>query len=323
MTSITARRFICLSIVIFYSFCAASCTDNNKQSWQGYVEGEFVYIASPLGGKLEYLAVNDGQKVSKGELLFSLENSYEKAGVDEAEKNLEKMLNNLSNLKNGARPSEVDAIKARLNSARAELRLAESELKRRKQLYDADIATKEEIDKYSAVYKQAVYLVKQISSELTTATIGAREDEIKAAESAVEAARAKLEQAKWNFEQKVQYSPCIGLVVDTIHRPGEWVNAGRPVISILPPENRKVRFYVPEKIMGSLKIGEDVFIRYDGRKDPVSAKISYISPQAEYTPPVIYSSQSREKLVYLLEAKTSSADALLLHPGQPVDVSLN
>jgi HlyD family secretion protein len=112
------------------------------------------------------------------------------------------------------------------------------------------------------------------------------------------------------------------LVFDIMYRAGEWVPAGSPVVRMLPPGNVKVRFYVPEAAVGALSPGRQVRIHCDGCAADISAAVSFVSDQAEYTPPVIYSNERREQLVFLIEARPAPADALKLHPGQPVEVRL-
>ncbi|CCO25001.1 HlyD family secretion protein [Maridesulfovibrio hydrothermalis] len=309
------------TVILISGLLLSGCVDEELKLWQGYVEGEFVYVSSPLGGQLDEISVKKGQTVSRGEPLFALEREFEKAGVDEASENLDKALNNLADKRKGRRPSEIASITARLKKAKAAEKLAAREYKRRADLYRSRTISEEERDKARTDYEQSTQQVHEISSELKTATLGSRSDEIKGAQSAVEAAKARLVQAKWNYDQKAQTAPRSGLVFDTIRYKGEWVPAGKPVLSILPPENRKVRFYVPETIVGSFHVGEELLLNYDGLADPVKIKLTYISPQAEFTPPVIYSSQSRAKLVFMLEAYPAQDQALLLKPGQPVDVS--
>jgi HlyD family secretion protein len=125
-----------------------------------------------------------------------------------------------------------------------------------------------------------------------------------------------LAQAAWRQEQKSVAAPVAGLVHDTYFVEGEWVPAGRPVASLLPPGNVKVRFYVPEAALSSMSLKKEIEVRCDGCT-PAQARISYISSQAEYTPPVLYSKESRHKLVFLVEARLESSP---LRPGQPVDV---
>ncbi|WP_455733151.1 HlyD family efflux transporter periplasmic adaptor subunit, partial [Burkholderia stabilis] len=117
-------------------------------------------------------------------------------------------------------------------------------------------------------------------------------------------------------------APAAGRVYDTLYRVGEWVQAGNPVVQMLPPQNLKVRFFVPEAAIASLAPGRAVAIRCDGCAADVPARITYVSSEAEYTPPVIYSNESRTKLVFMIEARPAVADAPKLHPGQPVSVSV-
>jgi HlyD family secretion protein len=111
-------------------------------------------------------------------------------------------------------------------------------------------------------------------------------------------------------------------VQDIFLRPGEWVAAGQPVLALLPPANRKARFYVPQSVVGGLKLDAPVQLHCDGCGAAIPARISFIANGPEYTPPVIYSNQQRDKLVFLVEARPVKAeDAERLHPGQPLDVS--
>jgi HlyD family secretion protein len=107
-------------------------------------------------------------------------------------------------------------------------------------------------------------------------------------------------------------------VEDRLRRPGEWVEAGGVVLSLLPPENVKVRFFVPEPLLGAMRVGQRVGLRCDGCPDDLSGTVRFIAPEAEYTPPVLYSVESRAKLVFMVEAWPDPGTAL--HPGQPVDV---
>ena len=200
------------------------------------------------------------------------------------------------------------------------LELAEAELERRQRLVASNVASREAVDQARAAYERDKARVAELQAELKTAQLGARTDEIQAAEAEVTAARAQLAQAEWRLDQMSQAAPQAGVVVDTLYRPGEWIAAGAPVVSLLPPENIKVRFFVPEPRLGAIEIGDEVHISCDACAAGLTAAISYISPDAEYTPPVIYSREMRAKLVYLVEARPRQPTAL--RPGQPVDVTL-
>jgi HlyD family secretion protein len=298
------------------------CSDNPTNVFQGYIEGEYVHVASPIGGTLDILFVIRGQKVTKGSPLFTLDHDFEQAAVDESRHGLQRAQDNLANLEKGQRPSEIASIQARLKQAIAGSVLAKIEYERRVRLIAEKTISQEELDRTKSDYDQKSQYVREIQSELTTARLGARSDEVRAAMAETLQAQAKLDQALWNFNQKTLKAPSTGLVFDTFYRVGEWVSAGQPVVSLLPPENVEIRFFIPETLVGTLKNGQKVTVTYDGTDKPVPTKIYYISPSAEYTPPVIYSSESRAKLVFMIKAKPSLKDAVRLHPGQPVDVTI-
>lgn len=130
----------------------------------------------------------------------------------------------------------------------------------------------------------------------------------------------RLAQALWNFSQKHQAAPQAGLVFDTLYRQGEWVEAGHPVVQLLPPENIEVRAFVPERQLGLIHPGDKAQVFVDGAAEPFVGKLEYIFPKEEFTPPVIYSQESREKFVYRVEVTFDPEIAVKLHPGQPVDV---
>jgi HlyD family secretion protein len=149
-----------------------------------------------------------------------------------------------------------------------------------------------------------------------------RDKEIAAAQADVDTARAVLAQSDWRLAQRASAAPTSSLVYDTLYSEGEWVAAGSPIVSLLPPGNIKLRFFVPETAVGGLTLGQAVRAACDGCSAPIPAKITYISRQAEFTLPVIYSREQRAKLVFLVEARPDLADARKLKPGQPLDVTL-
>ena len=298
----------------------AGCRPPETGQVQGYVEGEFVYVASPLAGTLETLHVQRGAQVKRGEPLFSLEGEPEKAAVDEAAQRLAQAGATLQDLRKGKRPTEVEAIEAQLGQARAASTLSQDELARQEQLSAAGATTPQNLDRARAARDQDRQRVAQLGADLQTAQLGARSDQIAAAEANVRALEATLARAQWSLSRKQQAAPQSGLVFDTLYRPGEWVAAGRPVVVLLPPEDIKVRAFVPETRLAAIQAGDSARVTVDGLSEPLVGKVSFISPQAEYTPPVIYSRQNREKLVFMIEIAFDPETAAKLHPGQPVDV---
>jgi HlyD family secretion protein len=301
----------------------AGCSGGPSGAFQGYIEGEYVYVAAPLGGSLTNLAVARGDSVKAGQLLFALERGSEADAARQAEKNLAQAQSQLDDLMKGQRPTEIASVEAQLERAKADLKLADAELARREQLGGADVVSKEELDQARAQRDADQAQVNQFAADLETARLGGREDAISAARAAVASQTAALDKAKWSFDQKQQFAPADAFVHDTLYRQGEWVAAGNPVVVLLPPENLKVRFFVPETALAQIKTGQGVEISFDGAAKSYSATVNYISTQNEFTPPVIYNRENRAKLVYMIEAKISPADAAELRPGQPVDVKLS
>jgi len=298
------------------------CADPNNGVLQGYAEGEYLRLASPLAGQLARLHVSRGATVRRGDPLFALEQENEAAALRQAEGQLRQAEAQYRNLLTGKRPEEIDAIRAQLAQAEASFRLSQSNLERQEELVRAKFVSQEAAETARSARDRDRARVSELKAQLAAASLSARPDEIKAARAASAAAREALAQAEWRLEQKSVRSPQDAEVADTLYVQGEWLPAGSPVIALLPPTNIKVRFFVPERILGSVKVGQRVSVRCDGCGDPISAPITYIAPQAEYTPPVIYSRDNRAKLVFLAEARPSPAEAVRLHPGQPVEVKL-
>jgi len=299
----------------------AGCGGPPPPSVQGYVEGEFVYVSSPGAGTLDALSVQRGAQVRVGDPLFTLDNVPEKAARDQAAGQLAQARATLEDLKKGKRPFEIQSAQAQLNQAQAALALAGQELARQEQLAAVPgAAARQDLDRARSTRDQDSQRAAQLEADLKTAQTGSRDDQIAAAEAGVRALEAALARAEWDLSQKSQTAPAAGLIFDTLYRPGEWVAAGRPVVALLPPENVKVRAFVAETRVGAIHPGEAVRVMVDGVRQTLAGKVSFISPQAEYTPPVIYSEESRGKLVFMVEAVFDAATAINLHPGQPVDV---
>src|SRR5437016_4986164 len=248
------RRLVRAAGALILLLLLGSCSDPPKNRFQGYVEGEFVYVASPLAGTLESLQVRRGDQVKAGDPLFALDETPEKAAREQIE---------------------------------AALVLSEAEYARQDKLFHTGVAATQDLDRARSTRDQD---------------------------------KRRLTQTDWSFLQKRRSAPQAGLVYDTLYRQGEWVAAGKPVVVLLPPQNIKVRAFVPGRWVGFITSGGEERVAVDGVRDPFIGKVSYISPHAEYTPPVIYSKESRNKLVFMVESVFDPAVSANLHPGQPLDV---
>lgn len=301
---------------------APGCNRHDSAGYQGYLEGEFVYVAAPLGGQLARLAVQKGSRVEAGAPLFILEQSAEISSLREVAERLRQSQARLADLQKGSRPSELAALEARLAQARSATELSARELERATKLHATTVLSDDDYDRARLNHEANTRLVAETAAQFVTAQLGGRADAIAAAEADAAAAQAALDRAGWSVAQKSQSAPRAALVYDTLFREGEFVPAATPVVALLPPENIKVRFFVPETGFGALKAGDRVLVAFTGRDQPLEARISYLSPKPEYTPPVLYNRENRAKLVFMVEAVFDAAVARDLHPGQPVDVTV-
>ncbi len=308
--------------ILFVAGTVAACSHHADNTYQGYVEGEFVYLGSSQSGTLTQLLVARGQTVAASEPAFALESTDEAAALQQAQHQLAAARAQLADIQTGKRRPEVNVIRAQLAQAVANARKAALQLTRDEAQYRAGGIAKAQLDDSRAGADATAAQVHELTSQVEVALLPGRTQQLSAQNAQVAAAQAALAQAQWKLDQKRVSAPAEGLVYDTLYRVGEWVQAGNPVVQMLPPQNVKVRFFVPETVVGKLAPGRTLTIHCDGCAADVAARITYISSQAEYTPPVIYSNENRSKLVFMIEAHPSAADAVKLHPGQPVSVTL-
>ena len=315
----TASRYIALAIVMIV---LTGCPDRQPPTYQGYAEGEFVYLSSSEAGRLDRLLVARGQQVAARSPLFVLESKNEAAAQHQAQQQLSATEAQLRDLHTGKRPQELDVIRAQRAQAIAEEKKSADKQARDEAQYRAGGISMAQLVETRAGAESNAARVRELRSQFDVASLPAREEQIKAQSANVAAARAALAQAEWKLNQKAVASPRSGLVFDTLYREGEWVAAGQPVVRLLPPENIKVRFFVPETLVGALPVGREVILHCDGCPENIPAKVTYISTESEYTPPIIYSNETRSKLVFMIEARPSPDQASRLHPGQPLEVRL-
>jgi len=314
-----ADVFLLRSVLVAALLGPSAAAAADSLTLQGYVEGEYVRVGSAVGGVLAGLAVREGDTVVKGAPLFALDLVTDHAVRDQAAAQLAQAEAHLADLRKGKRPDELAAILARKAQAGASLALSQATLKRQLALVARDFAAHAAVDQAKAAVDRDRAAVNQESADYRTALLGGREDELLAQEARVAEARAELAKADKKLADEAPPAPDSAFVEKVYYRPGEFVPAGQPVVSLLPPANVKLVFFLPEPRLGRLAPGQEVGFACDGCAADARARISFIASQAEYTPPVIYSVGSRDKLVYRVEARPEG-DRLALHPGQPVDV---
>ncbi|MEO6145974.1 MAG: HlyD family efflux transporter periplasmic adaptor subunit [Sulfuriferula sp.] len=255
------------SLLLFLLILLSGCNKPSAPIYQGYVEGEWLYLSAPQGGYLDTLNVSRGEHPAIGSQAFTLS-----AEQSTKQKN-----------------SHAAVLVAQLHAAESSYNYASAQLKRQEELASQNFASAARTGELKAAQLQAGAQVKVLREQLGNKTVQIPEQ---------------------------------GEVSEIFYRPGEWVPPGQPVLSLLPDNKRRIRFFVPETIIATIKNGQAIEAHCDGCDTPISATINFIAVQAEYTPPVIYSQGSREKLVFRVEALPSPQDALRLRPGLPVGVMI-
>lgn len=316
------EAFFAAGIAIGLVLLAGCSSEKNPQAFQGYVEGEYVYIASPVAGRLTRILVQRGQTVESKAVLFELDSEHEAAVKQQADEQLGAAQAQLADLKLGKRNAELAVVKAQLAQAKAAEEQAAQQLKRDEAQFAAGGIARAQLEDSRANHAIKADRVREISGQLAVSQLPARQDQIRAQSAQAAAARAAVRQSEWRLDQTRGVATAGGLVSDTLYRVGEWVPAGSPVVKLLPPANVKVRFFVPQSVAGGLKPGATALLRCDGCAAGLSTVVSYISDQPEFTPPIIYSNETREKLVFMVEARAEDGSASKLRPGQPVSVTL-
>jgi HlyD family secretion protein len=287
----------------------------------GYVEGEFVLLAPIETARVESIAVVRGDRFEKGQLLVTLESRDAENAVAEARAAKEQAAAQLENLQKGKRPEEIEVVEATLARAQAQARDAQRTLDRQIDLQKRGFASQAELDEAATALDLANATVAELKANLAVARLPAREAEINAAKNRLEQAAAALENAKWKLGERTIEAPADGEVTDIILRVGEVAGPAAPVLSLLPDGAAKLKLYVPEKSVAAIAPGTRLAVRCDGCDPGQTATVSYVATEPEFTPPVIYSLNNRQKLVFLVEARPDPS-ARDLKPGQIVDVLL-
>jgi HlyD family secretion protein len=314
------RIFLGLAFASLLASCGGG--DGHKDGvYQGYLEGRFLGVASPQAGQLLELKVRRGDWVEAGTPLFVLDPKPEVDQLREEDQHVASAQAKIDDLRKGLRDTELQALDDQLQADRAQLAQAKAEWQRNEQLKEGNFVSQNDLDRLHYLTDQYTAEAERDANQLATGKLGARADQILQAVADLAAAEAVRDQVKWMLDEKTQTAPQAGYVQDTLYRVGERVEAQQGVVVLLPVAEVRARFYVPETEINRVKLGQEVTVKLDGR-DPIKAKVSFISTEVEYTPPVIYSDSQNYKYVFLAEADFDPAVARELHVGQPAEVSL-
>ncbi|HEX2558698.1 HlyD family secretion protein [Phenylobacterium sp.] len=282
----------------------------------GYVEGEPLYLAAPVSGTVEQVLVQRGQEVKPGQRLFVVDPEQLAAQRDQAAAEVAAARAQAEDARQGQRPLELAVFDAQVAAAEARARDAAADLRRIRPLVQKGIYAPARLDDVQAAWQAAQAEVRAAARRRDAAELGARQGQIEAADQRVRQAQAGLAGAGARLADLAPVAPAAARVEEVFFQPGEWAGANQPVLALLPHNRIKLRFFVPGTDLAAYRPGRSVRFRCDACQEGLTAQIVFVSPRPEFTPPIIYSRESRDRLVYLVEARPS----VRLNPGQPVDV---
>jgi HlyD family secretion protein len=286
----------------------------------GYVEGEYVHLAPVTAATLVEVVPRQGDRVAAGATVARQERADAEIALAEAEAARGEAEAELANLREGSRPEEIAVTEAALEAARVRLREAERQASRQTALAERGVVPEADLDAVLATRDTARADVAQLEAELAVQRLPARPQVVAAAESRLAAAEAAVRDARWRLDQRDLAAPATGEVADVFRRAGEIAGPAAPVLSLLPDGAFKLVVFVGETDIAGIAPGDRLAVRCDGCPPDLAATVSYVADGPEFTPPVIYSVENRQKLVYRVEAKPAEG-AARLRPGQIVDVS--
>nr|WP_315063003.1 HlyD family efflux transporter periplasmic adaptor subunit [uncultured Campylobacter sp.] len=288
--------------------------------FNGYVEGDYLYVAPSVSGRILNLSIKEGAAVQEGEPLFALESAEALANLDAAKANIDALEAELADLSTGKRPEEIERINAELKQAKAALWIAGANYERTKSLLAKHAVSQKDFDAAKAEFDRANALVSELNAALKIANLPARSEQITSLKAKIQVAKANERAARWRLEQTAVLAPKSGLVEDIFYKTGEFVQSSQPVLPLLSPSEVKIRFFVPAGALPSLHEGQKARISCEGCAD-FTARIVKIASAPEYAPPVIYNQTSQGTLVYLVEAVPEN-NATALHPSLPIRARL-
>jgi len=314
------RLFLCGAAVALTTGNLSGCAQKPADSYSGYVEAQEVSIDAPQSGWLTSVRVDRGDLIALDQPLFSLDATQQQQALSGAQNRAAAAGATATDLGKGARDADIAPLLAQQRQAQAQLDLAKANEARYAQLQPGGYVSPTQMDSLRAATRSAQADLDNVDKQITDKQLASRSDQIHAAQAQAEAAKTDSAQAAWTVSDRDVKSRLEGRIDERLREPGEFVAAGSAVLTVLPKGREFVRFYVPQADLPKLRVGQGVTIACDNCGVGLHGKIRFISQVAEFTPPVIYSVQERQKLMFLIEATPDNPDAL--RAGQPVDVRL-
>lgn len=306
-------RWLLLGTLLLLGGCGPE-----KSVVPGYVEAVYVEFSSPVSGRLVHRPRNEGVKVAKGDHVFSLSESPEKEKLQGIEAEIERATWQLRDLEKGLRVDDLAYLQANVDSALADVHYWEQNLDRLELLSESSRSL-DELDQARKNLQKAKSAFEASKAKLKSGKMGERSDLVLAKRAELKALAAKKQELKWYLNQKKILVGFDGRVKEIYYEKGEWVKAYSPILTIENMQKRHVIFYLTQFELDRIAMGDIVEVQ-SASKGKVEARIIYISDNAEFTPPIVYTTQQGD--LYCFKVKAELRSTTYIHPGQPVTIKL-
>lgn len=313
----------CLPLTILLLSLLSACSDAPENVAQGYIEGDYLFIAAERSGRITDVQAREGEAMEAGDPLFRLDTDVEEATLAAVEARAEKARAKLRDRTRGARPQRIAVLEAAIRRARTEVSLARKRLERVERLREKEMVPSERLDEAKAAYESAQARLKERRQERELAALPDRSQQVEVARQALAAARAEVDRQQLRILKQTVQAPKAGHVHELVRREGEVAPRGGTVVSFLPKDARRAVFFVDQSQLPQIARNQRVAISCDGCSSGLRGRIDFIAREVEFTPPMIFGPQEREHLLVRVEAAIPADQAPELKPGQPITVQLS
>jgi len=290
-------------------------------SASGTVEATESDLGFVTGGRIAQVQVREGDRVAAGSVLARLDAEELEARQAQAAAQVAAARARLDELERGARPAERAQARATEEAARERLEDAARSLERTRVLYDGGAVAREVLDRAETAHRVAAAQHTQALEQLRLVLEGAAAEQLAAQRAVVRQAEAAHEQVRVAVDRTRLVAPSPGIVTVRHRQAGESVSPGAPVVTLMDPDDRWVRIYVPGDEVGRVALGQAARISSDSHPDSIfTGRVTYIASEAEFTPRNVQTSEERVKLVYAVKVAIDGDRGLALKPGMPADI---
>lgn len=317
-----SRTLLCAGMLMLAAGLSGCLQDDKRSQLPGYIEADITAVATPVAGTLFQMGVKEGQLVKNGDKLYTLESNREQAQLAEAQARKAQADSQQENLSKGARKDELDQVRAKLRYAKAQLAQMQTNLKKSEALVKKGFIAEAQVDSDRTAVALAQAQVEEARAALRAAKEGARDDEKRAAAAQASAAVAGVAQVEWLLQQKQVTAPVDGVIQEIFVRQGEFAQTGAAVLSILQKDSLRVRFFVPNDLRPRFLPGSQFQVKVSGCDEPLTARTTRVSARPEYTNPLMFGPELRDRLSFLTEGRIEGASKCSVPPGTPVGVIL-